>query len=209
MDYRAEAFKKKFNVASRHLGVKPNEVVSLKLRENVNSYAEYREFLHTLERGVGLQWSKADGELQGEGYLISDGSNRVIFVEHESGLEILYIAGSIASLISLVPLIMQRWRAFRFRHLGRRDFDHRGIEIRQLDEKGHLSEDHVHDPMMFAPAPFSVNAALASTAKTIECDLRRLMERMQSLTHRVEVLEKQMAGKKKRKSIAGRKKSRT
>jgi hypothetical protein len=207
MDYRAEAFRKKFSDAGRHLGVRPNQIVSLKLRENVNSYAEYREFLHALERETGLEWSEVDGELQGKGYLLSDKSSRVIFVEHESGLEILYIAGSIASLIGLVPLIVQGWRAFRFRHLGRHDFDHRGIEIRQLDEKGHLSEDHIHDSMVFTPGPFSANAALASAAKTIECDLRRLMNQMQSLTRRVEVLEKQMAGKtKKRKPITGRKK---
>jgi len=208
MDYRAEAFRKKFNDASRHLGVKPSEIVSLKLRENVNSYAEYREFLHALERETGLQWSDVDGELQGKGYLLSDSSSRVIFVEHESGLEILYIAGSIASLIGLVPLIVQGWRAFRGHRSGRRDFDERGIEIRRLDENGHLVEDHVHDPISLTSMPFNLNATLATAAaKNIECDLRQLTEQVQSLNCRVGVLEKRMMDKTKKRKLRTRKKN--
>ena len=202
MDHRTEAFRRKFSDAGRLLGVKPNEIVSLKLRENVNSYAEYREFLHALEREAGLKCSEVDGELQGKGYLLADSNSRVIFVEHESGLEILHIAGDIASLIGLVSLIAQGWLAFHGRRLGRRDFDGQGIEIRRLDEKGHLVEDHVHNSLSLTP--FNLNTALATAAKTIECDLRKLAEQVLSLSSRVEVLEKQMAGKaKKRKTRAG------
>ena len=206
-DYRTEAFRKKFSDAGRHLGVKPNEIVSLKFRENVSSYSEYRDFLHALQREAGLQWSEADGELQGKGYLVSDGSSRVLFVEHETGLEILYIAGSIASLIGLVPLIVQGWRAFRGRRFGKHhDFDDRGTELRRLDEKGHLFEDHAHEPIALSPMPFKMNTALASAAKTIELDVRRLTEKVQALTHRVEALEKQMVGKtKKRKPSTSKK----
>jgi len=198
LNYRAKAFKKKFSNASHQLGVRPNEVVSLKLRENVSSYAEYREFLRALEHEAGVRWSAVDGDLQGQGYILSDGNSRVIIVEHETGLEILYIAGSIASVISLVPLILQGWHAFRGRHSGRRDFDDRGLEIRRLDEQGHLSEDRLHDAMALTPMSFSVNNAVASAAKTMECDLHQLRDQVRSLTHRVEVLEKRMATKKRK-----------
>lgn len=208
MDYRKKSFKIKFSNAGRQLGVKPHEVISLKIRECVNSYAEYRDFLQALVHETGIKWSPIDSELQGQGYLLSEGNNRVIIVEHETGLEILYIAGSIASLIGLVPLILHGWRAFRNRRSRRPDFDDRGIEIRRLDEHGHLSEDQVHDSIAFMPMPLIVNSAVASAAQNIECDLRGLMNQMQSLTRRVEVLEELIGTKtKRRKSGTGKKRA--
>ena len=38
----------------------------------------------------------------GDAYVISQDQQKLVIVEHETGLEILYIAGSIASLIGLV-----------------------------------------------------------------------------------------------------------
>lgn len=198
MDYRTEAFKKKFSDAGRHLGVTPKDVVSLKLRENVSSNAEYREFFRALEHEAGFQCSPIDGDLQGKAYLLSDGSSRVIIVEHETGLEILYIAGSIASLIGILPLIVQSWRAFRGHHAGRRDFDDRGVEIRRIDEKGHLAEEHIHEKTMFDIPLFTANTFLASAAKTIESELQQLKQQIKSLTGRVDNLERQRAPKTKR-----------
>jgi hypothetical protein len=198
VDYRTEAFKKKFSDAGRHLGVTPKDVVSLKLRENVSSNAEYREFFRALEHEAGFQCSPIDGDLQGKAYLLSDGSSRVIIVEHETGLEILYIAGSIASLIGILPLIVQSWRAFRGHHAGRRDFDDRGVEIRRIDEKGHLAEEHIHEKTMFDIPLFTANTFLASAAKTIESELQQLKQQIKSLTGRVDNLERQRAPKTKR-----------
>jgi hypothetical protein len=198
MDHRTETFKTKFSEAGRHLGVTPKNVVSLKLRENVSSYDEYRNFFRALEHEAGFRCTPVDGDLQGKGYLLSDGSSRVIVVEHETGLEILYIAGSIASLIGILPLIVQGWRAFRGHHAGRRDFDDRGVEIRRIDEKGHLSEDHVHERTLFDIPLFTMNTFLASAAKTIESELQQIKEQIKSLTRRVDALEGQSAAKAKR-----------
>ena len=204
MDHRTETFKAKFSDAGRHLGVNPKEVVSLKLRENVSSYDEYRNFFRALEHEAGFQCTPVDGDLQGKGYLLSDGSSRVIVVEHETGLEILYIAGSIASLIGILPLIVQGWRAFRGHHATRRDFDDRGVEIRRIDENGHLTEDHLHERNLFHNSPFTANTFLAtSAAKTIESELRQIKEQINSISRRVDALE----GKNPAKAKSG--KSRT
>ena len=207
MDNRTEAFRKKFNDAGQCLGVAPNEIVSLKVRETVTSYSEYHEFLHALERQSGLRSSPVSGDFQGSGHLISDGSSKIIFVEHESGLEILYIAGSIASLIGLVPLVLQGWRAFRVRHQRRNDIDRGSIELRHLDQKGQLLENHTHDDFGLGSSPFAVNAVLASAAKIAEGDLSRLRQEVLSLTRRVESLEKRVkSGTKSRPSRRGKRK---
>jgi hypothetical protein len=189
MDHRSDVFKKKFGEAARHLGVKPARIISLKFRENVSSYAEYREVLRMLEQEFGIQWREIEADLQGRGYLLSDGTARVLMVEHESGLEILYIAGSIASLIGLVPLVVQGWRGLRGWSAQRHDSGVRDIEIRRLDESGELSEHHVRDMPTTTGIPYKL---FISTAKIVEDDLHRIMDQLQSLTGRVEGLEKQI-----------------
>jgi len=198
VDHRTETFKTKFSDAGRHLGVNPKKVVSLKLRENVSSNDEYRNFFRALEHEAGFRCTPVDGDLQGKGYLLSDGSSRVIVVEHETGLEILYIAGSIASLIGILPLIVQGWRAFRGHHATRRDFDDRGVEIRRIDENGHLTEDHVHERNLLHNSPFTANTFLAtSAAKTIESELRQIKEQIKALIGRVDILEGKNPGSAK------------
>jgi hypothetical protein len=200
MDHRTETFTRKFGSASQLLGVKPSEIISLKLRENISSYGEYGEFLRVLEREAGLKSVEVKGELQGKGYLLTDDNSRVLLVEHETGLEILYIAGSIASLVSLLPMVLQWWRVFRGRYFRRRDSDDHDIEIRKLDEKGRLIEDHVRDSASFTLSPLNLNEPLAAAAKNMERDLHSLNDEMRSLKARVEVLEKNVAkGNKKTK----------
>lgn len=201
MDYRTENFRKKFSDAARHFGVGPDEIVSVKVREMVNSYEEYREFVRMLEHDSGIHCLPVDGDLQGKGYLLSDGKVKVILVEHESGLEILYIAGSIASLVGLVPMILQGWRAFRNRRAGRHGVELRDVEIRRIDESGHLTEDRVRDKAAFARMPIGeVDTGLSFAAQLVESDLRQITNQMRGLTLRVEALER-MATVRRKKSV--------
>lgn len=196
MNYREDAFKNKLGDAAHILGVKLEQVSSFKLRENVSSYSEYRDLLSMLKKEFNLQYNDVDGNFQGKGYLLSDGKSKVIIVEHETGLEILYIAGSIASLISIIPLILQGWRAIRNHLPGRHhiDIDFRGAEIRRLDTNGHLMEDHVHDMHGFSFLPIGVlHPLFASATGSIENDIKIIIENLQSLTLRVDALEKQYA----------------
>jgi len=194
MSDREDVFKRKFGSAAQHLGVKPHQVISVKLRENVVPYEEYRDLVESLEREAGLECSQLDADLQGRGYLLTDGKTKVIVVEHENGLEVLYIAGSIASLIGLVPLVLQGWYALRGRLFGRRGLDVHSVEVRRMDASGRLQEERMHDCSMGPLTPMSVvGRELMATATQIESELRGLSQRVGALTSRVEALEKHMS----------------
>jgi hypothetical protein len=184
MDYRTKGFQEKFAAASAVLGVPPQEIMSVKMRDTVNSYSEYEAFFHELEHRHNLTLAPVSGQFQGKGFSLSDGRNTVILVEHETGLEILNTAGSIASLIGLVPLVVQAWRAFR-RH--RHHHEPHEIEIRRLDAAGNLSEEHAHSlnslhPGAGGPDSFPFVALL-------ENEHRRINAQMAALTARVSALE--------------------
>ena len=191
MDYRQRTFKIKFDNAAKHLGVTPEQVVSLKLREIVHSYSEYDLLLDTLEHEVGICLSPVDDDLQGQGYLLKDGRNQVIIVKHETGLEILYVAASIASLVGLVPLVLQCWSRLRGHSRRPHPTQLNEVETRRLDEKGRLVEDRASVLLggLISPLGF-INSALKSAVEDIDCDLRRLRTDIRALTARVEVLEK-------------------
>jgi hypothetical protein len=198
MDYREKEFKNKFNAAARLLGVKPNEISSLKLRENINSYSEYHELIQFAEHEIGIQCQDVDGAFHGNGHLINHENNKIIIVEHETGLEILYISGSIASLIGLIPLVLQGWRAINRHRGGRNHMDHEDVEIRRLDSSGHLIEEHIHDRNgINAISMMIFNSALLSTANLLEREMKHINEQIQSLTSRVDSLEKSKTTKKK------------
>lgn len=193
MDYRKEAFTKKFAGAAQHLGVRPEQVVSLKLRENVSSYQEYRDLVQNLENEEGIQCSEIDANLQGRGYLLGDGNTKVIVVEHETGLEVLYIAGSIASLIGLVPLVLQGWHALRGRFFERHAMAVHGVEIRRMNERGELHEDRVHSLGLASPASLGLSRrALVTTASLIENEITSITRQLQLVVSRVERLEQQL-----------------
>ncbi len=208
MNHREKMFKAKFADAGRHLDVMPDNVISLKLRDNVTSYREYQDLLQVLEREAGIEWHEADGNLQGRGYLVGDAKSKVIVVEHETGLEILYIAGSIASLVGLVPLILQCWGNIRG-HGGRpRPRIFRSVEIRRFDRDGQLNEDRAHGIAAPVSEPLSlVNTALTSAAEVIDAEIRALRGDVKDLTARLRSLEKKVANKKATKKKAKKKSS--
>jgi hypothetical protein len=141
--------------------------------------------------------STANG-LQGQGYLLENNKNKIIIVEHETGLEILYIAGSIASLIGLIPLVLQSWRSIRGNFSRRNHLDH-DIEIRRVDNNGHLREDHVHGMRAYETSIGSFYSALTSSANLIESEIKEVMEDVKKLTLRVDKVEKQIIAKPKKK----------
>lgn len=191
-DYRTETFRKRFEGAARHLKVRPDQVVSMKLRENVSSTQEYHNLIKMLEHEAGLRSLQLDADLQGRGYLVGDDKTKVILVEHETGLEILYIAGSIASLVSLVPVILQGWRAMRGGSSERYGMIDHGVEIRRMDTSGQLHEEHMHNAGTFMSTRMLV-PALVTAAGLIENEMKALNKQVQSLAVRVSKFEKQRA----------------
>lgn len=206
MDYREKAFKEKFSNASLHLGVEPKQIVSLKFRETVSSYSEYHNLLDTLQREAGISHQKLNDNFQDTRYLVADKNSKIILVEHETGLELLYIAGSIASLVGLIPVIRQCWTGMRNHFSPHRHRDFRGIEIRKLDENGKLKEDHVSEDEMFcAPLP---SFLVISATQNLENEIKILKEEIKILSERIKKIEKPIARKsktKKAKIISGQK----
>lgn len=195
MDYRESSFRTKFDSAAKYLKSEPKEIVSLKLRDNVGSHSEYDKLMDILEREVHLQTSPIKDGLQGDGYLIQNKDNQIIVVSHETGLEILYIAGSIASIISLIPMVLKCWNHLRGgfgRHRNLHD-----IEIRRLDEKGHLIEHHSHELFDDYISSFNLtNGLLTDSVEGIEGELRQLKLDVQALTDRIDKIEKSQSHKK-------------
>jgi hypothetical protein len=190
MDYRENAFKTKFESAARHLGVRPQQIVSFKLRESVVSHGDYQDFLETLANEIGLRACPAAGEFQGQAHVLGDEKTRVIIVEHETGLEILSIVGSVASILGLIPLVIQGWNAIRGRLHHRYPDDIGPVEIRRLDEDGHLREDHPHRCLGASMGPLgTMSATLSAAAATLDDEIKRLAEKIQELTSRVEAIE--------------------
>src|ERR1700733_2807671 len=113
MGTREQNFHDKFESASQHLGCTPKELISLKFRGNVGGYHQYQELLHGLQHEAGIHYAPAEGSFQGKGYLVRKSRTKVIIVEHETGLEILYVASSIASLLGLIPTILNFWSWIR------------------------------------------------------------------------------------------------
>jgi len=184
MNYREQIFKTKFKNASKYLGVDPDQIISLKLRDMVSSYSEYHEMLQTLEHEVGIKSSSIDDDFQGRGHLVTQDNQKIIIVEHETGLEILYITGSISSLITLIPLVMQAWGAIRG-HLGRRHNHHiQSVEIRRIDANGGLHEDRTQSD--------NPTSALLTAARFLESDLQSLRREAQAYKKRLVAVENEL-----------------
>jgi hypothetical protein len=209
MDHREEAFKTKFVGAARQLGVAPDQVVSLKLRENVGGYREYQELFDALQRDAGLDTSPVAGSFQGNARLVGNARTKVIIVEHETGLEILYVAGSVASIIGLVPLVLQCWKVIRG-HIRRRHHDEfLALESRRIDSSGRLAEEQGHGVgLPWSESLDIMNRGLLSAAENLDAELQRLRTTVGSLADRMSAVEKKLADTKLRRvAIAGKTKT--
>lgn len=192
MNYRQETFKRKFTAAAELLSVRADQVVSLKLRENVGSHNDYQELVNWLRHEAGLRCSEVAGDLQGRGYILGLDSAKLLFVEHETGLEVLYIAASIASLLSLIPLVLQGWALIRGRLPGRHAPNDAHAEIRRIDQAGRLHEEHVHarqpSPSLLAMGTLAPAITMAGTL--MENEMRNVARKTEELVHRIDALEK-------------------
>jgi hypothetical protein len=98
-------------------------------------------------------------------------NNKIILVEHETGLEILYISGSIASLIGLIPIIISTWKHFRSKFNRRNSFyrDADNIEIRKFNSKNILTENRINSVESYLFSAFyEENRNLAEKVNKLE-----------------------------------------
>jgi hypothetical protein len=187
---REEIFKIKFNTAAHILGVKPAEVVSLKLRETASSSNDYHRLRETLEKDAELKPSEIEGNLQGTGYLLWHGKSKIIIVAHTTGLEILYIAGSISSLVSLIPIVLQCWASIRSYLDFSYQHDFRSLEIRRLDTEGCLVQHRIETTANVLYTPLSIiNKAICDAAEIIDERIESLGDEIRGIRARVAALE--------------------
>jgi len=133
-------FEQKFNECSKFIKANPKDIVSLKYRE-IRDHYFYQELLSNLNNIEGLKVENLGQIMNGISYKISYGSQRVVLVEHETGLEILYISGSIASLIALI-LQVASMISGRRKGMPAYPSDLRDVEVRYFNKKGDFIEDH-------------------------------------------------------------------
>lgn len=133
-------FMQKFQECSNHLCAQPKEIISLKYR-GIRDSQYYHELLYILKNIKGIDIKAIGYAMGGNAYIISDKNQKIVLVEHETGLEVLYIAGSIASLIQLVLQIgLMISNHQRMNHFHSNDME--GVEIRYIDKKGKYIEEH-------------------------------------------------------------------
>lgn len=198
MDYRTDSFLRRFDAATTHLQARDvKDIVSLKYRQNVPD-SDYLRFVDDLKRSSDLSIQSVNGSFGGRAWLASDDTqNRVILVEHETGLEILGAIGSAASLIALLPLISSAWTRLRHRFFGP-PFDHpdvEGIEVRRVDQGGSLIEQQIPSIEVYvlntALRDYSV---LTQRVSQLEVEVRSLK------TQGPDTAQKQTAASKRKKS---------
>ncbi len=177
MDWRKKAFLAKFQAATLELGASSHhDIESLKFRDST-SYQDYRDLIREL---APLKVVEVQGEYQGKAWKLTDtDGNSIIIVEHETGLEILYIVGSVASILGLVPKVINSWKMMRnhwLPHRGRFGIDE--MERRRFGKNNKLIEE---------PAP-PLEAIM----------LQHLLNQHDNLSKRISSLEDEVSGLKNR-----------
>jgi hypothetical protein len=185
-----QAFVTKLEHAARLLGTVPERVVSLKVSDNVDNHRSYQDLLNALTGEVGLKSTPADGNMQGTGHVIENSKTKIFVTEHETGLEIFYIAGSIASLLGLIPLVLKYWTPIR----GFMGYAYClaavTVEVRRLDENGKLVEDRSHGlTFPWEHSPGGVDNAFLLAAEKFDAEVQGLREDIHALTGRLNALE--------------------
>ncbi len=176
-DLREKAFLAKLQAAAAELNAASHrDIESLKFRDSTSSH-DYRDLITELGP---MKVVEILGDYQGKAWKITDADdNSIIIVEHETGLEILYVVGAVASIVSLVPVIVNTWNSMRDHwppHRGR--LGPGGPERRRFGRNDKLIEE---------PAP-PVEAIM----------LQHVLNQYDKLSERISSLEAEVSGLKSR-----------
>lgn len=139
IEWRKKEFVDKFRAAALELGGNYKDVQSIKFKDSSGS-KDYRDLINQL---VVFKPIQVDGNYQGRAWKLTDShDNSIVIVEHETGLEILYILGAYASFVSVVPVVVSIWERMRDEWPPRRGrFNPNQIDRRYFNGKGSLIEE--------------------------------------------------------------------
>jgi hypothetical protein len=190
MNSNENYFRQKFKECGKLLNVKPINLVSLKYRE-IRDHHYYLELLGHLKNIKGLAIKDIGNALNGRAYFVSYDNQNIILVEHETGLEILYIAGSIAGLIGLI-LQISSMISNRRHNFDSFPSSFEDAEVRYFDNTNKFIEERKHHylPYEIFLLPRSNNA-----------DIELLKNKIVKLEKKVDKLTKKETNKKEIKQI--------
>ncbi len=180
-------FKQKFEECGRLLNVKASQIVSLKYREMIDG-GYYTELLDGLKATDGIHIKDIGSALNGHAYLVLRGTQNIVLVEHETGLEILYIASSITGLIGFVLQVGSMIANRRRHHMGP-PLHLDDVEVRYLDQADNLIEEHRHDYF-----PYEVFLP----PETNQAEIERLTKRVATLERKLKAMTAKPAKRKKK-----------
>lgn len=184
MDYRTEALFKRLDGALAIFNESAiQNIVSLKYRDDCVSYSQYSDFVdHYLRAELHLDVQDLKGRFHEQAWLVSDtDKNRIMIVEHETGLEILYISSAVASIIGIIPVICAGWKFFRgrFSHRSHPHDEDGHLEIRKVDGHNVLVEQHVQNFETYVLASaWEDNVAMKNKIEQLEQKVDELSRRL-------------------------------
>jgi hypothetical protein len=175
---RTKDFIEKFESARKLLKAGSIEdIISLKFREHIVNSSDYQDLLAEIRDNSPLVVEPATtGEFQGRGWILKDKSCSVLLVEHETGIEMLTLAGTVCSVlgIGLLPIIKFLWHR-RGRHSRRPFYGEGEVEVRTITRDGKLIEQNapsLEEVILVAQSNEIIQ--LRQKVEHMEKDLKRL-----------------------------------
>ena len=157
--------------------------MSLKFRDNCVDCGQYSHFIDQyIRQTLAFAVEPAQGDFWGRAWVVTDGrQNKVVLVEHETGLEILAVAGSVASLIALVPVISSGWRKlsdrFSRHYMGRGPVDF--VEVRRSNETNILIEQQTPSAEVYVfGAALSEYTLMKQRVEALEIEVASLKQKL-------------------------------
>jgi len=172
-------FEQKFSECSKILKGDPKNIVSLKYRE-IRNHHFYEELFYNLKSIDGLQVEPLGQKMNGISYKISYGMQNFLLVDHETGLEILYISGSVASLIALILQIISMIGDRRNRINSLSD-----VEKRYYDKQGKIKVEH--QPFFFPSEVFLLPQSIIEEIEKLNKRVKSLEKKIKQLTNKKKV----------------------
>ena len=175
-----------FESASKELNAKSySEIESLKFR-SMPSYHSYIDLLTQFRSEMKVV--KASGTYHGTAWKVTNRNGcSILIVEHETGLEILYVTGAVASVLEIIWKAASLWNRSRPRQFPNPDFGPSGMERRRFDEKGQMIEEVVP----------SLDAVLLTHLMEMYTDLSIRVSKVEEYLIRSLKLEKEEKEKKR------------
>jgi hypothetical protein len=193
MNHNETYFRQKFAECGKFLHTEPSRLVSLKYRR-ASDRSFYDDLLIRLRSITGMHVTDLGNTLNGRAYLLTYGGQNIVLVEHETGLEILYIAGSVASLIGLVLQINSVRRSHR------PEFDHfppdlDDVEVRYFDDADRFVQEHRHHYLPYEV--FLMPQSSGPDIESLEARIARIETRLDILAKKPEKKSKKAKNTKK------------